>query len=258
MKKGLRIAIIAVASCLLAATIFMIVRMSSEKRRQLTCGGVRVEFADDYSFVTQEDIEDWLKNEYGAYIGQRLDSVDLERVENILEKKSAILRTEAYTTLDGLLNVKVYQREPSVRFQKGNAGFYADSQGFLFPLQDNYTSRVPIIDGNVPIAFESGYKGQPKTEAERDWLAKVTSLVGYIQASRVWSTNISQISVRPNGDLVMVPRQGRELFIFGQPEDIEKKFDKIGKYYSAIVPKKGEGYYSTVNVKFDGQIVCRK
>ena len=42
MKKGLRIAIIAAAVCLLAAAIFTIVRLGGEKRRQLTCGGVRV------------------------------------------------------------------------------------------------------------------------------------------------------------------------------------------------------------------------
>ena len=36
------------------------------------------------------------------------------------------------------------------------------------------------------------------------------------------------------------------------------KFEKIGRYYTAIVPDKGEGYYSTVNVKFKDQIVCRK
>ena len=138
------------------------------------------------------------------------------------------------------------------------AGFYADSQGFIFPLQDNYTSRVPIIDGEIPISFESGYKGEPKTEAEKDWLSKVIKLVGFIQGSRTWSDNISQISVRSNGDLVMVPRHGKETFIFGQPVDIEDKFSRIGKYYTTIVPEKGEGYYSTVNVKFKGQIVCRK
>ena len=219
---------------------------------------MNVEFADDYNFVTPEDVEGYLKNEYGAYIGQRLDSVDLAKVEKILDRKSAILKAEAYTTPDGKLNVKVFQREPAVRFQKGTGGFYADSEGFLFPLQDNFTSRVPIIDGEIPLTFESGYKGEPKTERERVWLSQVTDLVRYIQASKTWSANISQISVRQNGDLVMVPRQGKELFIFGPPVDVEEKFAKIGKYYTAIVPEKGEGYYSTVNVKFAGQIVCRK
>ena len=258
MKKGLRIAIVTAAICLLAFIIFLVMGMNGNRKRQLTCGGLNVEFAEDYNFVTPEDVEGYLKNEYGAYIGQRLDSVDLAKVEKILDNKSAILKAEAYTTPDGMLNVKVFQREPAVRFQKGAAGFYADSEGFLFPLQDNFTSRVPIIDGEIPIAFESGYKGTPKTEREKEWLSQVTDLVRYIQGSKTWSDIISQISVRQNGDLVMVPRQGKELFIFGPPVDVEEKFSKIGKYYTAIVPEKGEGLYSTVNVKFAGQIVCRK
>ena len=57
MKKGLRIAIIVAAACLLAFAVFGVMKMSGEKHRQLTCGGVRVEFADDYNFVTSEDIE---------------------------------------------------------------------------------------------------------------------------------------------------------------------------------------------------------
>ena len=258
MKKALRIAIIAAAACLLGFVIYVIHGMNEDRQRQLTCGGVKVEFPDNYNFVTAEDIEGYLKNEYGTYIGQRLDSVDLIKVEDILSRKSAILKAEAYTTPDGFLNVRIYQREPSVRFQKGSGGFYADSEGFLFPLQESYTSKVPIIDGDIPLSFESGYKGQPKTEAEKEWLSNVIKLMNFIQGSKTWSENISQISVRPGGDLVMVPRQGKELFIFGQPIDIEDKFSRIGKYYTAIVPEKGEGYYSTVSVKFDGQRVCRK
>lgn len=258
MKKGLRIATVCAAFCALALLVSVIIGMNGNRRRQLTCGGVKVEFVDKYNFVTAEDIEEYLKEGYGTYIGQRLDSVDLIKVEKILGNKSAILKTEAYTTPDGFLNVKVWQREPVVRFQKGDNGFYADEKGFLFPLQSNYTSRVPIIDGDVPISFESGYKGEPKTEAEKQWLSGALELVNYIQGSKTWSQNISQVTVKPGGDLVMVPRQGKELFIFGLPVDIEDKFSRIGKYYTAIVPAKGEGFYSTVNVKYNGQIVCRK
>ena len=152
----------------------------------------------------------------------------------------------------------MFQREPVVRFQKGGNGFYADEKGFLFPLQSNYTSQVPIIDGEVPLTFESGYKGEPVTEEEKKWLGNIISLVNYMKASKTWATNISQITVRGNGVLVMVPRQGKELFIFGQPDGFEDKFAKIGKYYPTILPEKGEGFYSTVNVKYNGQIVCRK
>jgi cell division protein FtsQ len=258
MKKGLRIAIIAAAACLLAFLILMIFMMNGNRKRELTCGGVNVEFADGYNFVTPEDIEGYLDSEYGAYIGQRLDSVDLAKVEKILDNKSAILKTEAYTTPDGMLNVKVYQREPVVRFQKGGNGFYADEKGFLFPLQSNYTSQVPIIDGAVPLTFESGYKGEPVTEKEKEWLSGIIELAAHMKATKTWAENISQISVRANGDLVMVPRQGKEVFIFGPADDFEEKFSKMEKYYTSILPEKGEGFYSTVNVKYKGQIICRK
>ena len=245
MKKGLRIAIIAGLACALALLILMIFGMNGSRKRQLTCGGVNVEFADGYNFVTAEDIAGYLDNEYGAYIGQRLDSVDLAKVERILDGKSAILKTEAYTTADGMLNVKVFQREPVVRFQKGDNGFYADERGFLFPLQSNYTSQVPISSVGT------------KEEAVV-WLKEIIDLVNFMQESKTWAENISQISVRPDGDLVMVPRQGKELFIFGQPDGFEEKFSKMGKYYTTILPQKGEGYYSTVNLKYNDQIICRK
>lgn len=258
MKEGLRITLIAAAFCLTAFVCLVIFRMNDRRVGQLTCAGVKVEFTDDFNFVTAKDVEGYLNKDYGAYIGQRLDSVDLLKVETILDGKSAILKAEAYTTPDGYLNVRIRQREPVVRFQKDNNGYYADEKGFLFPLQKNYTSRVPIIDGAVPLNVERGYKGEPKTEAERRWLREAISLVNYMKGSVIWEENICQITVRDNGDLVMIPRQGKERFIFGHPSGFESKFDRIGRYYSAILPEKGAGFYSTVNVKYNGQIVCRK
>ena len=197
MRKGLKIAIIAASACLLIAAIFLVTGMNGNRKRQLTCGGVNVEFADDYSFVTTNDIVGYLNNEYGVYIGQLLDSVDLAKVERILDNKSAILKTEAYTTPDGMLNVKVFQREPVIRFQKGGNGFYADEKGFLFPLQSNYTSQVPIIDGNVPLTFESGYKGEPVSQKEKDWLGNIKLYAGVEKLVREHKPDLRQARWRP-------------------------------------------------------------
>ncbi len=79
-----------------------------------------------------------------------------------------------------------------------------------------------------------------------------------MNSSKNWAEIISQITVRPDWDLVMVPRKGKELFIFGQPDNLEEKFTKMEKYYTTILPEKGEGFYSTVNLKYNGQIICRK
>lgn len=243
---------------ILGIAMVLMLALNADRQRELTCAGVKVEFADNRKFVTQADIESYLKRDYGPYIGQRLDSVDLKKVEQILNGKSAIRKTDAYKTPDGLLNIKIYQREPVVRFQKGNLGFYADERGFLFPLQHNYVSDVPVFDGAVPLDFTAGYKGEPKNKVQQVWLSEVLAMVRWMKASRTWAENISQITVEPDGGLVLIPRKGKERFLFGRPVEVEEKFARIEKYYSAILPEKGAGYYSTINVKYHKQIICRK
>jgi len=145
-----------------------------------------------------------------------------------------------------------------VRFQRINGGLYADRNGFLFPLQDNFTSMVPVIDGKIPLSCGNDFKGRPTSEKDKQWLDQILYMLNYMENSKVWSENISQITVDEKGDLIMVPRVGKEKFIFGKPDDIESKFRRLEDYYKCIVPEKGKDYYSTVSVKFHDQIVCRK
>ena len=228
-------------------------------RTPLRCTGLTVVIKDSASnrFVTKDDVEKYLDKEYGEYSGLPLDSINLVKVEKIIDSRSAVLKSEAFTTRDGKLNITVTQRTPVVRFQKSDGGFYADSDGFLFPLQSNYASRVQVIDGEIPLKANSGYKGEIENPEEKEWLMKVLNVVNYIENSRLWKDKIVQITVGNGGELSLVPRIGQEIFLFGQPDNIEEKFHKIELYYKSIVPEKGASHYSRVNVKFDGQIVCR-
>ena len=258
MKRKTRILITAAILAALVALCAFIHAGPAREKALRTCEGIHVEYADDYRFVSEADIKAYLDKYYGAYIGQRLDSIRLHKVEAILDEQSAILKSEAYVTSDGLLNIRLTQREPVVRFQKEGFGFYADRGGLIFPLQENYSTSVPVMDGAVPINITEGFKGAPETEKERAWMAGVVSLVDYMAKTRIWAENIVQMHVEDNGDIVMIPREGKERFIFGDPSGAADKFDRMADYYRYILPEKGEGYYKTVNVKYDKQIVCRK
>ena len=82
-------------------------------------------------------------------------------------------------------------------------------------------------------------------------------VVRFIEGSRTWKGKIVQIHVEKNGEIVLVPREGRQVFRFGQPVQVAEKFDKMEMYYSHIVPEKGSEAYKTVDVRFADQIVCR-
>ena len=259
MSKTVRHIINGVSGALLAACLVLAYMSGVSCRAPLKCTGLNVVIADSSMnrFVSKADVKKFLDKEYGEYVGMPLDSIDLAKVEKIIDGRSAVNKSEAYTTRDGMLNVKVTQRTPVVRFQKSDGGFYADAEGFLFPLQSSYASRVQVIDGEIPLKANSGYKGEITDEKERAWLEKVIDLVNYMENSRTWKDKIVQITVCDEGELLMVPRECTERFHFGQPDEIHEKFRKMEKYYTAVVPAKGEKEYSVVNLEYDGQIVCR-
>ena len=236
--------------------------MSARERRVTTCQGkgtldVTVTDSLERRFVTREDIELWLEKEYRAYAGLPLDSVDLRRIEGIINGHSAVRDCEAWLTDDGILHVSLSQRQPVVRFQDGSNGYYADASGFLFPLQARGSVQVPVIDGKLPLKVPRGFKGAPEDPQQKAWLDQIIGLVNYME-STVWQRNISQISVNGKGDLVMIPREGKERFLFGSPTRVEDKFGLMATYYQSVVPLHDPGWYQSVDVRFSGQLICRR
>ena len=237
-----------VAAAILAGFGFL-AGCSRHARSKVLCNALDVQIKDAWEFVTEEDIRGFLDKKYGVYIGVQIDSLDLARMEHLLEEKSVVLNSEAWTTRDGTLHISIVQRAPVLRFQRGEEGFYMDRTGYVFPLHSSYTADVPLIEGGIPEL------GDGKNE---EWGAGVLELTGFISGSKQWKERIEKISVNKSGDIELKLADAKERFIFGAPDDIRAKFGKIDKYYSHIRPSKDEGYYKSVNLKYNKQIICRK
>lgn len=232
---------------LLTAALVASYMLGASHREPITCKGLSICIPDSAAnqFIRPDEVRKILDSEYSGYIGLPIDEIDLTKIESILDGKSAIYKSEAYATKDSMLNVTITQRKPIVRFQKGSKGFYADETGYLFPLQSTYASHVQVVDGAIPLNNE-------------EWLERMIRLVRHIDDSKVWKDKIVQITVEEDGNLTLVPRDGKEKFIFGHPTDIESKFKKMELYYKAIKPSKTDKDYRWVDIRFDGQIVCRE
>lgn len=247
MKKWL-IHISAAGIVIVFAVLMLMYRsIGSAHRQGLECKGVSICVTDSAmnSFISCSDVKRYLDTEYGTYTGCRIDSVDLNSIEDILKGKTAVLNSEVYVTKDGLLNISIEQRKPAVRFIGKNGGFYADENGETFPLQKTYSSYVPVIDGDIP------------SENDSICIRKMVRLVNYLENSSRWKNKIVQISTDSTGNLTLIPREGQEKFIFGQAEDIENKMDRMTLYYSHIIPEKGSKAYRSVDLRYDNQIICK-
>lgn len=249
-----------IASCILLAILIFIIliahRENENQRRQLTCSGIKVEFTNSYRFTTAGEIKADVDKNYGKYIGQRIEEMNLTLIERILETKSIVKKCDAYCTSSGVLNLRITQRKPLLRLQCERFGLYADEDGFIFPLQSKFTCRVPVVDGNIPIKLVKTFKGQLKDKNERLWLTRIIDLISYMDNSSTWKNLIGQIRTESDGSIILIPSIGHEKFIFGQPTDIENKLNRLKDYYK-YVPKEKKQTYSTVDVRYKDQLVCR-
>ena len=258
MKAAVRYAIAGVLAAAFCVGMGFLLHHVRQEQATAVCNRLEVSFADSLRFVSEQDIREYLDTRYGAYIGQRLDSVKLAGIEDILESRSAVMRCEAWTTDDGALHVEITQRAPVLRFQDGERGFYVDDRGYIFPLHPSYTAPVPVVEGPAPVDVPDGYKGEARSEREQQWIAGVLTLRDFIAGSRAWQYRVSAIRVRPDGELTLRIDARGEDFIIGQPNGIPAKFDRISRYLGTIAPSKDEGYYKIVNVKYNQQIICRQ
>ena len=258
MKAAVRYSLAGVLVLLFFIGMGVLYRHVRQEHAQSVCNQLQINFTDSLQFVSEQDIREYLDAHYGACVGERLDSVGLAQIEDMLESRSAVMRCEAWTTDDGILHLDITQRAPVLRFQNGQQGFYVDADGYIFPLHKTFTAPVPVVEGAIPVDIPEGYKGPAQTEYERAWIAGVLEMNRFISDSRSWQRNIRHIRVRPNGDLLLTLDGRSEEFIVGQPVDVADKLRRIDRYLGNIAPTQEEGYYKTVNVKYKQQIICRQ
>ena len=233
--------------------------LSGRGREKEVCTGISVRILDSAAnrFVSEEDIRDIITSSGLNPIGMLRDKVSLNDIETLLENRSAIKRSEVSLNRNGLLTVDITQRRPLIRVQSSHGVFYIDDTGYIFPWINTFTSYVPVVSGHVPVKLEEGYRGTPEDQ-ERKWVQDIIMLAEYIDRHPVWSSQIQQIYVEDNGDLVFYNVVGDQKIIFGPIDDIDCKFAKLKAYYTGIVPVYGWERYSEVNLKFTDQIVCSK
>lgn len=254
MNKALRI----IALCSLAAALAVLMAWSfvsgASADEGIMCKEVKVSLkGKGECYASPEEISEAVKAQFGDHVGMYLNGIDLMAIEEFVDKRSAVLKSEVYVTRDSLLNIEVYQREPVLRFIKDGVGCYCDNRGNIFPLQGKSSAHVPVVDGHVPV--NPTKYGQAENRKSRIWVRKMVNLSEFLEDSG-WGRRISQMRVDEKGNLIVYIKDAKEKFILGTPDDIEDKFDRIETYFTHVKPDT-EKKYSTVNVKFDRQIVCR-
>lgn len=105
-------------------------------------------------------------------------------------------------------------------------------------------------------------KRQKKLQKNYEDFINLTNFVKLIEDDDFWRAQIVEIVVSQsqNGALFLrlVPRAGNHTIIFGRIEKVERKLDRLMRFYCEGLDKEGWNTFRTIDVRFDDQVVCTR
>lgn len=91
---------------------------------------------------------------------------------------------------------------------------------------------------------------------------KLLTFVETVENDDFWRSEVVQVAAHatPSGalEVELTPRSGRYTILFGRLEEVDRKFDKLMRFYRNGLPALGWGTYRTIDIRYDNQVVCKK
>jgi cell division protein FtsQ len=239
---------------LVAVAIFVAVGFAGRQYARIANGQmlIQLNYAEEGQLLTESDIEA-IVNDFrsGDSLTTEPGAINLVALENRIRQYNFVEDCQVSRDLKGTLVINVTQRKPVARVMRNKGGsYYISSEGQMIPTSDRFTARVLIITGAGTDSLSNlDTLVQPYGKA-------LVAVLNYIDKDPFWKAQIAQIDIDKDMYLTLYPTVGEQVIEFGEPADIEKKFQRLALFYDKIIPAKGWTAYRKVKLGFNNQIVC--
>lgn len=256
--KRVLIPILAVGSLLGVAFVLFYVNGEQEK---ISCDEIEVNFIrkGEGALVSEEEVRE-LVTKLCDSDGGSASALGTAELEQALEAIESVKNAEVYRRINGAVSIEIEQRVPVCRVHElSGSQYYLDETGEPFPINEHYTARVPLVNGNLyePYMMRRG-KLDTDTMRKISRLDDVAALLRAIRKDPFRSALVEQVWLDENGDFELVPKIDDHLILFGDTTEMDGKFNKLKVFYEEGLNTKGWNLYKTVNLKFKNQIICKK
>lgn len=205
-------------------------------------------------FLSLDDVQSLVRDIQGRPIEECAQGdVKVAVIERSLKENPYVKYAEAYTELGGNVVVELELRKPLARVMYDDgSGFYLDKDFRKVDLSTDFTANTILIRG---LRWEPVV---PRDTIRNEMLLGMEEFLRYVDKSKFLRSQVSEIAVKKDGDLVLYPEVGDLVVEFGQPQRIREKFDYLELFYEKVMNKIGWEKYKSVNLKYEGQIVAKR
>lgn len=246
-----RIFLTTVWSLVVAGAVVLLIAATREQQDKIcTDVVVNVKSVDGVQYISEKNILNTISGGAPEKMkDQLIKTFDLQQLEELLEKNLWIRNAELFFDNKDVLRIDITERQPVARvFAVSGETFYVDDLGEQLPTTNDQVARVPVFTSFPTIT-------KPLVGKDSVLLQQVKEVGAYLLKHDFWMAQVDQVNIN-NYQMELIPKLGNHVIQFGEGTQVEAKFNRLLMFYKQIMNKTGWNYYSSVDVRFDKQLVA--
>lgn len=209
------------------------------------CSEVKIDINNEMTdgFLNTTEVKQILERNKLYPLARPMSGIDSRLIEENLQKNPFVEKAECYKTQSGHVCISLRQRTPILHVMASNGdNYYLDTHGAILP-ESKYATDMIIVTGNIT----------------KKYAQKTLPRIGNtLLKDKFWQSQVVQINILTDGTVEMVPRIGDHIIYMGPPVNIDKKLERMRKFYLYGLNVAGWNKYSYISVEFDNQIICKR
>lgn len=153
---------------------------------ELKISKVQIEICDSTShgqLVTSQMVSDWLDRSGLVDCQLPASQIDLDSIERYIAGNGFVGQVSAIIDFDGVLRVRVGQRDPLFRLLVDGYNHYVTGDGYVFRAPESASLYVPVVSGSYRPPFESDYEGNVEAKLQ-DFAADIEQRIADLEPER--------------------------------------------------------------------------
>ncbi len=181
---------------------------------------------------------------------QELDTEELKRMMMVIPYlRDAVISKE----LNGIVRVRVLEREPVARTVLDGRVTVIDREGFLLPWKPVVAERFPKLLEIAGInRLKTARNGLQQLDS-RD-VALILHFLESLSETEYASMLVRELHLAVNNMTWFIAVQAPTRFIVGNDGNFKEKLKKFEIFWQKVISKKGFGCYDTVDLRFRDRI----
>jgi len=247
-KSGSRVARVFIFVIVLAALVALASYASRWKKGILVRGFV----VDDVSMISEREIVSRLIE----FKGRNLEQLDAKELKKRISTIPYLRDAEISKELNGIVRVRVFEREPVAITVIDGEQMAIDREGFLLPEKREMVDRYPKllkVEGITRLQVA----GNGLRQLDRHDVDLIRHFLTALLQTEYASLLVSEFHLEGNNMAWCITAHSPIRFIVGNDGNYKEKLKKFEIFWKKVVSKKGFDSYETVDLRFRDRIFTR-